>query len=68
MSRTKDVDAQWLIAVACKGVEDRAIAGALELSINTVRSTDWLRSRAKLGANNHAQAVALLLRDDGQPR
>lgn len=57
-----------VLLLCAKGFEDRAIAAALGLSINTVRSTYWLRSRAKLGAKNQAHAVALFLKDDGQPR
>jgi DNA-binding CsgD family transcriptional regulator len=51
-----------VLLLCAKGLEDRAIAAALGLSINTVRSTYWLRSRAKLGAKNQAHAVALFLR------
>lgn len=58
-----------VLLLCAKGLEDRGIAAALGLSINTVRSTYWLRSRAKLGAKNRAHAIALFLRarDGAQP-
>lgn len=50
-----------VLLLCAKGHTDTEIAAMLGLNINTVRSTYWLRTRAKLRARNRVHAVALFL-------
>lgn len=50
-----------VLLLCAKGHTDGEIAAMLGLNVNTVRSTYWIRTRAKLRAKNRAHAVALFL-------
>lgn len=53
-----------VLLLCAKGHTDTEIAHVLKLTVNTVRSTYWVRMRAKLQAKNRAHAVALFFQGE----